>query len=55
MEIYKQASIGEIHRRIGLEIPKRKVRSELQYLVTTGEIQQQGANKWTQYLWTKEA
>lgn len=53
LEIYKEASIGEIHRRIGLEIPKRKVRSELQRLVTTGEIQLQGTKKWTRYLWTK--
>ncbi len=55
LEIYKEASIGEIHGRIGLEIPKRKVRGELQRLVTTGEIQQKGTNKWTRYLWTKEA
>lgn len=53
LEIYKEASIGEIHRRIGLEIPRRKVRSELQRLVTTGEIQLQGTKKWTRYLWTK--
>jgi ATP-dependent DNA helicase RecG len=55
LEIYKEASIGEIHRRIGLEIPRRKVRSELQRLITANQIQQQGVNKWTRYLWTKKA
>jgi ATP-dependent DNA helicase RecG len=54
LEIYKEAGIGEIHRRIGLEIPRRKVRSELQRLVTIGEIQQWGTKKWTRYLWTKK-
>jgi ATP-dependent DNA helicase RecG len=38
MEIYRRASISQMHERIGKEIPRRKVRRELTELVTTGLI-----------------
>jgi ATP-dependent DNA helicase RecG len=38
LEIYRRASISQMHERIGKEIPRRKVRRELTELVTTGLI-----------------
>jgi len=51
IEIYRDASIGEIHRRIGQEIPRRRVRHELDKLVLEGIIGRTGVKRWTRYLW----
>ena len=51
LKIYKAASLGEIHQRIGLEIPRRKVQHELQKLVSDDLIGQTGERRWTKYLW----
>lgn len=53
LEIYRTASIGEIHGRVGLEIPRRKVRRELAELVAAKEIGTRGVKRGTVYLWTK--
>lgn len=53
LEIYRKASISEIHGRIGNEIPRRKVRRELAELVETNEIGSQGVKRGTVYFWTK--
>jgi ATP-dependent DNA helicase RecG len=53
MEIYREASLGDIHHRIGPEISYRAVRHELQKLIEDGEIERQGANKGAKYLLTK--
>ncbi len=55
LEIYKEASIGEIHKRIGAEIPRHKVKRELQKLVDAEAIGRQGKLKSARYLWTKKA
>lgn len=55
MEIYRKASISQIHGRIGTEIPRRKLQHELKLLVREGEIMQQGTRRYTVYLWTKKA
>ncbi len=55
LEIYRKASIGQIHGRIGKEIPRRKLQHELKLLVREGEIAQQGTRRYTVYLWTKTA
>jgi ATP-dependent DNA helicase RecG len=49
LEIYKEASIGEIHQRIGSEIPVRKVYRELQELVSEGKIEQKGDKRGRRY------
>lgn len=51
LKIYKSASLGEIHQRIGREIPRRKVQHELQKLVSDNQIGQTGERRWTRYLW----
>lgn len=53
LEIYRKASISEIHERIGTEIPRRKLRRELAELVAAGEIGSKGLKRGMVYLWTK--
>ena len=53
LEVYRRASVGEIHGRIGPEIPRRALQYELKRLVGAGEIGRTGAKRWTRYLWTK--
>jgi len=53
LEIYRKASISQIHERIGAEIPRRKLRRELGELVAAKEIGSQGVKRGTVYLWTK--
>jgi ATP-dependent DNA helicase RecG len=53
LEIYRKASIGEIHGRIGKEIPRRKIRRELTDLVKAGGIGKDGNTRAAIYLWTK--
>jgi len=53
LEIYRRASISQIHGRIGGEIPRRKLRRELAELVKAKEIGSEGAKRGTIYFWTK--
>ena len=55
LEIYRKASISQIHGRIGKEIPRRKLQHELKLLVREGEIIQKVTRRYTVYLWTKDA
>jgi ATP-dependent DNA helicase RecG len=55
LEIYRQASISQIHGRIGKEIPRRKLQHELKLLLKSGEIGRQGTRRYTVYLWTTKA
>lgn len=54
LEIYQKASIGQIHKRIGEEIPRRKLQHELKLLVKDREIGREGTKRYTVYLWTKK-
>ena len=53
LEIYRKASISEIHGRIGKEIPRRKLQHELKLMVQAADIGKQGQRKHTVYLCTK--
>jgi ATP-dependent DNA helicase RecG len=53
LEIYREAGFGNIHNRIGKEIPARKVRYEIQKLIEDGLISKTGKGKGTKYLLTK--
>jgi ATP-dependent DNA helicase RecG len=55
LEIYKDASISEIHERIGDEIPRRLLKDQLRIMVERGEIGKKGKLRYTRYLWTKQA
>jgi len=47
------ASISEIHRRIGTEIPLKELQRELSRLAAAGEIRMQGTRRWRRYLLDK--
>ncbi len=47
--ISKEASIGEIHQRIGTEIPHRRIYRELQVMVDEKLIKQRGENRGRRY------
>ena len=53
LEIYRKASISQIHNRIGKEIPRRKLQHELKLMVQASDIGKQGQRKHTVYLCTK--
>ena len=55
LEIYKDASISEIHERIGDEIPRRLLKDQLRIMVERREIGKKGKLRHTRYLWTKQA
>lgn len=47
--IYPESPIGLIHLRIGNEIPKRKLKSELDKMVEAKKIIKSGEKRWTSY------
>ncbi len=52
---YPNSSIGEIHQRVGTEIPYRKVKSQLYKMVEAGELKTTGKLKGTKYFIDKSA
>lgn len=46
---YPNSSIGEIHQRIGIEIPYRKIKTQLYQMAESGEIQTSGKLKGRKY------
>ncbi len=55
LEIYREASISDIHQRIGHEIPIRKIKYLLTKLYDEGAIGRTGSKRGVRYLWTKSA
>ena len=53
LEIYQEASISEIHARIGKEIPLRRLRRALQELRAEGLVSPKGERKARRYLLTE--
>jgi ATP-dependent DNA helicase RecG len=53
LESFRNASIGQIHERIGRGVPRRKLQHELKLLLRDGEIGRRGTWRHTVYLWTK--
>lgn len=49
LHVYKESSIGNIHERIGLEIPRRAIRYQIDLMLKTGEIQRAGDRKTRRY------
>lgn len=46
---YPVSAIGEIHKRIGLEIPRRRLQGMLTKLLTDGQVCVQGERRWARY------
>lgn len=51
---YREASITELHARIGSEVPVHQVRQELRGLIREGRITLEGRNRWARYRWIDE-
>jgi len=51
LQIYQQAKIGDIHPRIGSEIPRRRLERELPMMVAAGLIGRRGSRKTTTYFY----
>ena len=51
---YKNASISEIHSRIGLDIPRRNLQRSLSKLTADGMIDKTGLLKQTRYHWRSD-
>ncbi|MCQ2343802.1 MAG: putative DNA binding domain-containing protein [Paludibacteraceae bacterium] len=49
LKIYKSASITEIQKRIGEEIPSKKIWNQLNILVDEGKVCKSGFNRWVRY------
>jgi len=49
LSIYEKSSFGDIHKRIGKEIPARKLQATLNQMVTKKQIQKEGVKRWTNY------
>ena len=46
---YPQSRIGDIHQRIGLEIPRSRIRRAIEQLVKDSKLQQEGVRSGTHY------
>jgi ATP-dependent DNA helicase RecG len=46
---YPLVKIGEIHQRIGAEIPRSRIRRSLEQLVKEGRLHQEGVRNGTRY------
>jgi ATP-dependent DNA helicase RecG len=50
LEIYRESKIGDIHKRVGMEIVRRRLQRILHELVADGTINQRGSRKSTTYV-----
>jgi ATP-dependent DNA helicase RecG len=46
---YPTSAIGDIHKRIGLEIPRRRLQGMLTKLLADGQVSVQGERRWARY------
>lgn len=49
LKIYHTAPLKDIRERIGVEIPPKKVREQLEQLCDEGKVKKVGSYRWTQY------
>ncbi len=54
LKIYREAAIGQIHERIGLEIARRKVQRTLAELVDEGRVRAEGERRARRYFFVPE-
>jgi ATP-dependent DNA helicase RecG len=54
LNIYDDSLINDIHKRIGEEIPLRKLKTTLDKMVNEIKISKTGANRWTKYSLNKK-
>jgi ATP-dependent DNA helicase RecG len=49
LSVYTDSQIGDIHTRIGKEIPQRKLKTELDKMVENNRLIKSGEKRWTKY------
>ena len=49
LKIYQPCSISDIHQRIGIEIPLRKIQFQIKQLIAEEKIESEGLKRWTKY------
>ena len=49
LQRYPASALGDIHQRVGLEIPRRRLQGTLARLLESGEIHVQGERRWARY------
>jgi ATP-dependent DNA helicase RecG len=49
VKAYPESSFGDIHKRIGKEINKHKVRRIIKSMVDKGSLEKKGERRWTRY------
>jgi len=49
LKIYGESAFGDIHQRIGKEIPLRRIRYEIELLLKSNEIRKRGEKRWRTY------
>ncbi len=54
IQIYQPTNILDIHIRIGIEIPLRKVKFTLNKMILKSNVQKVGENRWTKYSLNKK-
>lgn len=50
LKIYKSVTMGDLEKRIGEEIPSRKIWKQLHVLINEGKVCKTGANRWSRYV-----
>lgn len=50
LKIYKSVTMGDLEKRIGEEIPSRKIWKQLHVLINEGKVRKTGANRWSRYV-----
>ena len=49
LKIYECSGVRDIHQRIGIEIPYKKVLEQIKAMLTDGTIESEGKNRWIKY------
>ena len=49
LKIYQPSSLSDIHERIGIEIPQRKLQFQIKQLISENRIVAEGRKRWTKY------
>lgn len=49
LKIYECSGVRDIHQRIGIEIPYKKVLEQIKTMLTDGTIESEGKNRWIKY------
>lgn len=49
LKIYECSGVKDIHQRIGIEIPYKKILEQIKTMLTDGIIESEGKNRWIKY------